>query len=141
MHGEDPYGDWRDSECAGFIHDIVTKPEERDAVRLIFADWLEEKGDKTGKDKARWFRDPKGYWKVSDTGLVSWNVPIYQKGDSGIGMPMHWVGWNWQHPTREWLESDRCLRLVRAWESNYCSGLDDYPWARGVLERGKGREV
>lgn len=122
----EPYGDWRDSECAPFIQDILDNKETRDRTRRIWADWLEDHGD---IEHAQHLRNPDGYWEDNDWGS-SWCVAPSGRKNKGVGchLPLHWVGWNWAFPTKEYLQSKQCKALVKAWCSNYIY-IEDHPWA------------
>lgn len=123
----DPYGDWRDSECAPFIRAITEDKESRDVTRLVWADWLEEQGD---LDHVRHLRNERGYWQESTLGTLSWCVDCCGN-EPGMHLPLLWVGWNWSFPSREWLQSEQCRRLVKAWCENLVC-LEEYPWAMRI---------
>ena len=61
--------EWRNSACAGLLSEIITGGEEsRNEMRLILADWLEERGY---TDASRYLRHPHGEW------LYDWHSKIY----------------------------------------------------------------
>lgn len=129
-------GSYLDSECACFIQAILdAKSDEDRTFNLhVFADWLEEKGDP--KDYCIWFRHPKLRWEHSEHAhLLSWYVRPEDNKGCGYSSLMSNVWWSCYFPTQEYLLSDDCARLVKAWITNSVIRIDEFPWLHQVAER------
>ena len=129
-----PKGEWLLSECAPFIRRILHKwatDADRTQAAHEFADWLDARGD----DHAFWFRHPKLRWQKTDYGSICWNVhPWDNPGGGGCGARIDNAWWTITYPTREWIESARSEKLLRAWFQNRVE-FEKYTWTREVAAR------
>lgn len=132
--GPTVYSSLDDSEAAPFIRAMMEAADDgdRDAARLAFSDWLEERGH---PDLAAEWRHQAGSWsRMGGSDGLSWWVPHWAKNGVLSGSAYHtldWVAWPWLFPTNAWLLTDRCKDLVRVWLDN---GVDlaPYPWAQAI---------
>lgn len=127
--GPTVYSSLDDSEAAPFIRAMMdaANDKDRDAARLVFSDWLEEHGH---PDLAAQWRHPDGCWFGSVDGGSAWYTP-HDQGNGGTWHTLDWVAWPWLFPTNDWLLTDRCKDLVRAW-LDYGVDLTPYPWAQAI---------
>ena len=132
--GPTVYSSLEDSEAAPFIRAMMdaATDKDRDAARLVFSDWLEERGHPTLA--AEWRHQAGGWNRWGDNANLSWWVPHMTEGGGlggGTSHTLDWVAWPWLFPTNAWLLTDRCKDLVRAWLDNSVD-LTPYPWAQAI---------